>query len=290
MYGSSAPSRSGSGSDTLHTRTPSVVLTDVEGDTKAHTYSHEPTQHNGTLTISAPPTNPESAAAVHHHNLKPSEHRVFYSFPNTPTRSAQNLVSAIEGVNYEDLAQRFPQGATSDSASDSSGSSSGDASTPPGFFRRVLHKIGHKIRSFLKTLNEFMTVPLYAAFLSLIVALIPPFQHALNMHVKPIKGALEAAGACSIPVTLVVLGAYFYTPSKEGVKDSGVEAEVVVSSRSDSGVSSRRSSWIGSVRSLLSLRTIRAKGQGYERFSDDVTQENTRANTGSVRFYNNMLT
>ena len=129
-----------------------------------------------------------------------------------------------------------------------------------------------------------MTVPLYAAFLSLIVALIPPFQHALNMHVKPIKGALEAAGACSIPVTLVVLGAYFYTPSKEGVKDSGAEAEVVASR---SGESSRRGSWIGSVRSLLSLRTIRSKSQGYERFSDDVTQENTRANAGSVCPYNN---
>lgn len=51
----------------------------------------------------------------------------------------------------------------------------------------------------------------------------------------PVKGALESAGECSIPVTLVVLGAYFYkekdTSSKvkdviptrmEGIEEAGV--------------------------------------------------------------------
>lgn len=60
-----------------------------------------------------------------------------------------------------------------------------------------------------------MTVPMWAALLSLIVACVRPFQHALQDHMQPVKGALVAAGNCSIPVTLVVLGAYFHTPPPE---------------------------------------------------------------------------
>ncbi|KZT07044.1 uncharacterized protein LAESUDRAFT_725388 [Laetiporus sulphureus 93-53] len=64
------------------------------------------------------------------------------------------------------------------------------------------------------TFYEFMTAPLWAALASLIVASIQPLQHILEKHVQPVKGALTAAGNCSIPLTLVVLGAYFYTPSE----------------------------------------------------------------------------
>ncbi len=46
----------------------------------------------------------------------------------------------------------------------------------------------------LHTINEFMTVPLWAAAGSLFVALIPPLQHTLDEHVQPFKGALTAAG------------------------------------------------------------------------------------------------
>lgn len=57
-----------------------------------------------------------------------------------------------------------------------------------------------------------MTLPLWASFASIVVALIQPLQHALNHHMPPIKGFLNSVGDCSIPVTLVVLGAYFYLP------------------------------------------------------------------------------
>jgi len=57
-----------------------------------------------------------------------------------------------------------------------------------------------------------MTVPLWAALASLLVACIQPLQHILEDHVQPIKGALNQAGNVSIPLTLVVLGAYFYSP------------------------------------------------------------------------------
>ncbi|KAJ3742685.1 membrane transport protein-domain-containing protein [Lentinula detonsa] len=86
--------------------------------------------------------------------------------------------------------------------------------------------------------TDFMTVPLYAALLSIIVALLPSIQHTLEVHLYPIKGALESAGSCSIPVTLVVLGAYFYKEKEvssdgmsviptrmESVQEAGVISE-----------------------------------------------------------------
>ncbi|KAI0371387.1 hypothetical protein BV20DRAFT_965606 [Pilatotrama ljubarskyi] len=66
-----------------------------------------------------------------------------------------------------------------------------------------------------RTFRDFMTVPLWAALASLIVACIRPLQYTLDQHMPPIKGAITQAGKCSIPITLVVLGAYFDTPSAD---------------------------------------------------------------------------
>ncbi|KAF8651408.1 hypothetical protein AX16_004801 [Volvariella volvacea WC 439] len=73
-----------------------------------------------------------------------------------------------------------------------------------------------RIRNGWNKVNDFMTAPLWASLAALIVACIPPLQHFLDHDVTPVKGALNAAGNCSIPLTLVVLGAYFYTPPAEG--------------------------------------------------------------------------
>ncbi|UZJ55901.1 hypothetical protein CBS101457_005221 [Exobasidium rhododendri] len=73
-------------------------------------------------------------------------------------------------------------------------------------FIRIYH-VGIK-RPF-KAVTSFMTMPLYAAVISLVVALIPPLQKLIG-SIEPLVGALETAGACSIPLTMVVLGAYFY--------------------------------------------------------------------------------
>ncbi|KAJ6466538.1 hypothetical protein C8R47DRAFT_1223970 [Mycena vitilis] len=64
-------------------------------------------------------------------------------------------------------------------------------------------------------LNEFMTVPLWAALASLIVACVQPLQHALDAHMQPVKGAVTSAGNCSIPLTLIVLGGYVYPAPPE---------------------------------------------------------------------------
>ncbi|EPQ52375.1 hypothetical protein GLOTRDRAFT_117738 [Gloeophyllum trabeum ATCC 11539] len=79
-------------------------------------------------------------------------------------------------------------------------------------FQSRMRQTKTKFRKGWKKLNDFMTAPLWAALASLIVALIQPLQHIMNEHLVPVKGALNSAGNCSIPITLVVLGAYFYTP------------------------------------------------------------------------------
>jgi hypothetical protein len=77
-----------------------------------------------------------------------------------------------------------------------------------------------------------MTVPLWAALLSLFVACVPPLQATL-VEVEPLvscvtiftselcrrthllpqnHSALKSAGSCSVPVTLITLGAYFFSP------------------------------------------------------------------------------
>jgi len=57
-----------------------------------------------------------------------------------------------------------------------------------------------------------MTVPLWAALMSLFVACVPPLQRTLH-DIEPLKSAIASAGSCSVPITLVTLGAYFYRPS-----------------------------------------------------------------------------
>lgn len=75
--------------------------------------------------------------------------------------------------------------------------------------------------------TSFMTMPLYAAVISLVVALIPPLQKVVA-SVEPVVGALETAGACSIPLTMVVLGAYFYQEA-----EMPTDTPVVSSTRDD---------------------------------------------------------
>ena len=71
-----------------------------------------------------------------------------------------------------------------------------------------------------------MTAPMWAALASLLVACAGPLQHALEEHMKPVKEALTAAGNCSIPLTLVVLGAYFHVPQPKAESCGPAEASL----------------------------------------------------------------
>jgi auxin efflux carrier family protein len=126
--------------------------------------------------------------------------KFFYSFPNSPYNAsgAVSASSVSEDEGADDLIE-FPGRRQRI-----------EPTTSKWHSRR--RRVWRQIRKFAKSFYEFMTVPLWAALLSLIVACIPVLQHALDTHVKPIRGALNQAGNCSIPLTLVVLGAYFYSP------------------------------------------------------------------------------
>lgn len=95
-------------------------------------------------------------------------------------------------------------------------------------------KLWEKMKKAGNVLNDIMTPPLWASVASIIVALTPGFQEFLNNHTKPFKGALKNAGECSIPITLVVLGAYFYTPPEEMERDAAVKEEQERSRQSSS--------------------------------------------------------
>lgn len=60
------------------------------------------------------------------------------------------------------------------------------------FWRRTKHRT----KSILRKVNEFLTVPMYSALLSIFIALIPPLQRLLN-EAKPLTQAIKSAGQCS---------------------------------------------------------------------------------------------
>lgn len=95
-----------------------------------------------------------------------------------------------------------------------------------------------------------MTVPMWAALLSLVVACVQPAQHALQEHMQPVKGALVAAGNCSIPVTLVVLGAYFNSEEKKEVSIVAPSEEPATIA----GTSESRRHWSSSEISVATLK------------------------------------
>ena len=64
-----------------------------------------------------------------------------------------------------------------------------------------------------RRMTDFMTPPLWASVVSLVVALNEPLQHFIGIYLWPVRGAITQAGNCSIPLTLVVLGAYFHRPA-----------------------------------------------------------------------------
>ena len=118
----------------------------------------------------------------------------------------------------------------------------------------VLRRMKFRVVNLLGKVYAFMTVPLWASLFSLIVACIPPLQHALDEHVQPIKGALTMAGNCSIPVTLVVLGAYFYTPPDPAERASRRTLPSTTNTRERSVSSTSHMSIFDNVRDMFSMK------------------------------------
>jgi len=78
----------------------------------------------------------------------------------------------------------------------------------PSFFSRLL------------TTLTSLSPPLVASLLALFCVLVPPVQQLLKSDAMiPFKGALDSAGGCSIPLTMLVLGGWFWDGEN---KSSGV--------------------------------------------------------------------
>jgi predicted permease len=125
---------------------------------------------------------------------------IFYSFPSTPFFPSVHLPPS-----NEEATSVFG----SDSDSDDDELRIPVWSRPPPTF---LQRVGRTARSIWKMITNFLTPPLWASLISLAVALCRPLQHLLEVHLHPVQGAITQAGNCSIPITLVVLGAYFHRP------------------------------------------------------------------------------
>jgi predicted permease len=125
---------------------------------------------------------------------------IFYSFPSTPF-----FPSIVLPPSNEETTSVFE----SNSDSDDDELRMPVWSRPPPTF---LQRVGRTARSVWKKITDFLTPPLWASLISLFVALCRPVQHVLEVHLHPVQGAITHAGNCSIPITLVVLGAYFYRP------------------------------------------------------------------------------
>ncbi|SCV74392.1 BQ2448_6824 [Microbotryum intermedium] len=149
-------------------------------------------------------------------NKKRTADRIFMSFPNTPIPSQYGSEVDGEDRQYSDddeddqeMREWGPRSPAPDRG-DRDGWFEGERAQA---VRRKLAKVWRPIKRFGIKIGAFMTVPLWAALLSLVVACIPPLQWALN-EAEPLKSAIKNAGNCSVPITLVTLGAYFYCPSQ----------------------------------------------------------------------------
>ncbi|KAH9441107.1 hypothetical protein MJO29_015482 [Puccinia striiformis f. sp. tritici] len=157
---------------------------------------------------------------------------IFHSFPNVREYWAQSISSKRNSI------------ATSyTSYNESVVSASETDISVEHHHRRVSHhgnKFSHVMRKTRKLfrllvvrpalrINQFMSPPLYAAFLSLIVVSLPKLQQYLE-DIHPLRSALKSAGNVSVPLTLVVLGAYFntsdpkQTTTESSTADEGIQS------------------------------------------------------------------
>ena len=151
------------------------------------------------------------------------------SFPNSPSAEPTEM----NGDDVEDL-----------DSDDDTISPTGQIALPGAtnserrrsFWTAFNHRVRKIYRALilkpLKVIGSFMTAPLYAAVISLVVALIPPLQQFVD-SLEPVVGALETAGACSIPLTMVVLGAYFH--SEDPAPAPSQPAPVLISEAQNQG-------------------------------------------------------
>ncbi|KAI0717049.1 membrane transport protein-domain-containing protein [Earliella scabrosa] len=181
--------------------------------------------------------------------------KFFYSFPNTPS-SRSAVLPQVEASG------------TTTEYEDNDEDCGAEGELPPG--RRIRtaptstlwqsrrRRVKRRLAKAFKTFRSFMTVPLWAALASLVVACIQPLQHALDDHLPPVKGAIASLGDCSIPITLVVLGAYFYTPP-ESDEERQARARALPEHNGEPRRSASRTSLLENVREMFAGTSAKGK-------------------------------
>lgn len=146
--------------------------------------------------------------------VPPRQNTFYNSFPNTPTGSIfiignydPRLVDSYSDMEDENDIEigELP--------------THSNCEVPQFCHSSVVHALQYMRRLTLRILvavSNFMTAPLWSSFFSLVVAFIEPVKHALEHHLQPLNGAINTAGKCAVPLTLVVLGAYFHDPPEDG--------------------------------------------------------------------------
>ncbi|EMD35654.1 hypothetical protein CERSUDRAFT_116395 [Gelatoporia subvermispora B] len=185
----------------LHAEEPAFPVSTEEQRALQHAVSSTSVNTDDSKTAASVRGNPN--VTVEDVDKPGSNNKVFYSFPNSRHHTPQGSASTSGYTSERDDDDELPMRNTNPTEPSSS------------LWQSRVRRVRHRIATFWHRFNDFMTAPLWAALASLIVACIQPLQHALEEHVQPIKGAISAAGNCSIPLTLVVLGAYFYSPDEE---------------------------------------------------------------------------
>ncbi|KAF9459670.1 membrane transport protein-domain-containing protein [Collybia nuda] len=164
----------------------------------------------------------------------PRRRTTYYkSFPNSPTREAAPLPPDTNCSNSIHSATPSLPDVDGTDPEDSPLYSDLPVHNARKSSRTGLYRFKRRFQRYWISFNDFMTVPLWAALASIFVACIRPIQYALDNHVQFIKGAVSSAGKCSIPLTLIVLGAYFYPPPDEEGEDIGKAAQLSTSKSSD---------------------------------------------------------
>jgi choline kinase len=109
----------------------------------------------------------------------------------------------------------------------------------PVWLQRTLSTIGHYVGAFLAGCWEFMNPPLWAMLAAIVVASIPPVQHAFfdpgTFISNSVTRAVSQSGSVAVPLILVVLGANLArnTLPKEdllSIEDQKIEKHLVIAS------------------------------------------------------------
>lgn len=170
--------------------------------------SHGTTPSTATSVTVKPLQTPNGSVRFHANDERHRRPRsIFQSFPNTPVPSSR-ATSAYGSEDEDDFG-------TVRRVQDGPASRAGERWQT---FKARVRKAMKPVKRGWKRLNDFvgvfnyvcsadtdagaqMTVPLWAALLSLVVACIPPLQHGLD-QLEPVKASIRSAGNCSVPITV----------------------------------------------------------------------------------------